>query len=186
VTGPARRIALVIAAAGCAALASCSGTAGSPATDGTAQSTPSAGSATTAPTDGGASAPAAASIDPCALLTPADGQAALHKPLGAGRKVSAGDLDECVYDSSGPLIVAVLRSSFTPESFARMIETQNTGPYAKTTGKAAAVAGLGDAAYSFDKAGIVEVLKNRTVLSITSATTATSKQIAQAALRLVP
>jgi hypothetical protein len=67
-----------------------------------------------------------------------------------------------------------------------MIETQNTGPYAKTTGKAAAVAGLGDAAYSFDKAGIVEVLKNRTVLSITSATTATSKQIAQAALRLVP
>jgi hypothetical protein len=174
----------VILAAGSTALASCGGTADSPTTGGTTQSTPSA-AVTTAPADSGAPASAAASIDPCALITPADGQAALHKPLGAGRKVSAGDLDECVYDSSGPLIVAVLGSSFTPESFARMIQTQNTGPYASTTGKAAAVAGLGDAAYSYDKAGIVEVLKNTTVLSITSPSTATSRQIAQAALRLL-
>jgi hypothetical protein len=125
-------------------------------------------------------------VDPCALLTPAEGQAALHKPLGAGRKVSAGDLDECVYDTAGPLVVAVLRSSFTADSLKRMIDTQNAGPYAKTTGSAVPLAGLGDAAYTFDKAGIVEVLKNSTVLSVTSGSTATSKQIALAVLPHLP
>ena len=30
--------------------------------------------------------------------------------------MSAGDLDECAYDSAGPLIVAVLRSPFTAGS----------------------------------------------------------------------
>jgi hypothetical protein len=67
-----------------------------------------------------------------------------------------------------------------------MIKTQDSGPYAQTTGKAAAVAGLGDAAYSYDKAGIVEVLKGTTVLSITSASTQTSKEVARAVLPHLP
>src|SRR5262249_61255146 len=41
-----------------------------------------------------------------------------------------------------------------------------SGPYATNTGKAMPVTGLGDAAYSFDKVSIVEVLQGSTVISI--------------------
>jgi hypothetical protein len=179
VTRPAPYIAVGLLAAACAVTAACSGTTNSPAQP----------AATTAPAQATPAAPTAqpaAHVDPCALLTPAEGQAALHKPLGAGRKVSAGDLDECAYDSAGPLIVAVLRSPFTAESLKRLIASQNAGPYVKTTGLAVPLAGLGDAAYSIDKAGIVEVLKGQTVISVTSGSTATSKQVAQAVLPHLP
>jgi hypothetical protein len=168
--------------ASCAVAAACSNNANSPSQSGSATAAPASAAATTAPAGAAPTVQAAAHTDPCALLTPAAGQAALHKPLGAGRKVSAGDLDECVYDTAGPLVIAVLRSSFTADSLKRMIDTQNAGPYAKTTGPAVPVAGLGDAAYAFGKAGIVEVLKNTTVISVTSASTATSKQVALAVL----
>ena len=185
VLAPARGVAAVAIVIGCIVLASCSSATSNPKGDATQSALP-AGPATTVQTDGGASTPAATSIDPCALLPPTDAQAVLHKSLGAGRKVSTGDLDECVYDASGPLVIAVLRRSFTKNSFQQMIESQNNGPYVQTTGTAVAVAGLGDAAYSFEKASIVEVLKNATVISITSASTATSKQVARAVLPHVP
>jgi hypothetical protein len=168
--------------ASCAVTAACSNNANSPSQSGSPNAGPATTAPATAPTGAAPTAPAAAHTDPCALLTPAAGQAALHKPLGAGRKVSTGDLDECVYDTAGPLIVAVLRGSFTADSLKRMIDTQNAGPYAKTTGPAVPVAGLGDAAYAFGKAGIVEVLKNTAVISVTSASIATSKQVALAVL----
>ena len=178
----AHRIAVLVLAATCAVAAACSSTTDSPAQP----------ASTTAPVQATRSAPAsptaqaAAHVDPCALLTPADGQTALHKPLGAGRKVSTGDLDECAYDSAGPLVVAVLRSPFTAESLKQFIASQNAGPYAATTGLAVPLAGLGDAAYSIDKAGIVEVLKGQTVISVTSVSTAMSKQVAQAVLPHLP
>jgi hypothetical protein len=163
-----RLVVVTVAALGCTALAACG------ADDGAKQDAPP----TAAPVT---SAPAKA-IDPCTLLTPSDAQAVLHKTLGSGRKVTTGDLNECVYDDSGPLIIAVLKGSFTKDSFQQMIITQENGPYGQTTGKAVAVAGLGDAAYSYDKVYIVEVLKNATVLSITSASTATSTEVARAVL----
>jgi hypothetical protein len=173
----ARLVAAAAAVAGCIVLTSCSsGATPSPQGD-TPQSAPSAASS-----GGGAPPATSKSIDPCALLTPADAQAVLHKSLGAGRTVTTGDLNECAYDDAGPLIIAVLKSSFTKASFQQMVESQDSGPYASTTGKSVAVAGLGDAAYSYDKAGIVEVLHNTTVLSITSASTQTSKEVAQAVL----
>jgi hypothetical protein len=153
----------------------------------TGQAVPSPGkAAASAPT---ATAPAGKSgaasgtpVDPCALLNPVKAAATLGRPLGAGRRISSGDLEECYYGGAGPLIVAVLKNSFTTDSFQQMIESQNAGPFAETTGKAVAVAGLGDAAYSFDKVGIVEVLKNSVVISITSPRSATSKKLAQAVL----
>jgi hypothetical protein len=173
----ARLTAVALTVAGCTVLTSCgSGATPSP-SGGTAQSAPPAASAS-----GGALPATSKSIDACALLTPTDAQAVLHKSLGAGRKVTTGDLNECVYDDAGPLIVAVLKSSFTKDSFQQMIERQDSGPYAQTTGKAVAVSGLGDAAYSYDKAGIVEILKATTVLSITAASTETSKEVARAVL----
>jgi hypothetical protein len=176
-----RRVAVVVVAVGCTALTSCS-ISGSSNTKRDDSRTAAPADPATAHADGGASTPAATSIDPCGLLAPTDAQAVLHRSLGAGRKVSTGDLDECVYDDAGPLVVAVLRRSFTKDSFQRMIESQNSGPYVETTGTAVSVTGLGDAAYSFEKAGIVEVIKNATVISITSPSTATSTQVARAAL----
>jgi hypothetical protein len=173
----ARLVTAAVAVAGCVVLTSCSsGATPSPQGD-TAQSAPSAAS-----TDGGAPPATSKSIDPCALLTPADAQAVLHTSLGAGRTVTAGDMNECVYDDAGPLMIAVLKRSFTKESFQQMVQSQDSGPSASTTGKSAAVAGLGDAAYSYDKVGIVEVLHNTTVLSISSASTAASKEVARAVL----
>ncbi|OLB79174.1 MAG: hypothetical protein AUI14_11195 [Actinobacteria bacterium 13_2_20CM_2_71_6] len=147
----------------------------------TAQSTPPAASVS-----GEASPATSKSVDPCALLTPTDAQAVLHKTLGAGRKITTGDLNECAYDDAGPLVIAVLKSSFTKASFQQMIESQDSGPYAQTTGKGTAVAGLGDAAYSYDKAGIVEVLRGTTVLSVTSPSTQTSRDVARAVLPHLP
>jgi hypothetical protein len=184
VLAPARGGAVTVMVVACVALTSCTSAGSGPKGDTTRSALP-AGPATAAPAGGGASI-AATAIDPCALLTSADAQAVLHKPPGTGRKISTGDLNECFYDDAGPLVVAVLRGSFTRDSFQRMIERQNTGPFAETTGRAVPVGGLGDAAYSFEKAGIVEVIKNATALSITSATTATSKQVARAVLPRIP
>lgn len=122
------------------------------------------------------------SVDPCSLLTPAQAQAALNITLGTGRKVSSGDLNECVYSTSGLLIVAVLDASFTPDSFKRMISSQDAGPFSQTSGKSAPVSGLGDAAYSYAQAGIVEVLKGSTVISITADDLGTSEKVARAVL----
>jgi hypothetical protein len=183
----ARLIAVAVAVAGCAALTACGdGGTSSPRTD-TAQSTRPAAPASAggSPATGGPSA-TSESIDPCALLTPSDAAAVLHKPLGAGRKVTTSDLNECAYGDGGLLIVAVLKGSFTKDSFQQMIKRQNSGPYAETAGKAAPVAGLGDAAYSFEKVNIVEVLQGSTVISITSGNTETSKAIARAVLVHLP
>jgi hypothetical protein len=126
----ARLIAVAGTVAGCIVLTSCGSGATSSPNGGTAQSAPPAASA-----GGGASPGTGKSIDPCVLLTPTDAQAVLHKSLGAGRQVTTGDLNECVYDDAGPLIIAVLKSSFTNDSLQQMIERQDSGPYAQTTGK---------------------------------------------------
>jgi hypothetical protein len=182
-----RHLAAVVIAVGCTVLASCGTGVTSNAKGGdAARSAPPADLATSAPAERAASTPAVASIDPCALLRPSDAQAVLHRSLAAGRKVSTSDLDECVYDDAGPLVIAVLRGSFTRDSLQRMIDSQNSGPYVGTTGTAVTVAGLGDAAYSFEKAGIVEVIKKTTVISITSASTVTSTQVARAVLPNIP
>jgi len=122
------------------------------------------------------------SVDPCSLLTAAQAQAALNITLGTGRKVTTGDLSECVYSTSGLLIVAVLDASFTPDSFKQMISSQDTGPFSQTSGKSAPVSGLGDAAYSYAQAGIVEMLKGSTVVSVTADDLATSEKVARAVL----
>jgi hypothetical protein len=80
----------------------------------------------------------------------------------------------------------VLKGSFTKDSFQQMIKNQNTGPYADATGKAKPVTGLDDAAYSFEKVSIVEVLQGSTIISITSENIETSKAIARAVLVHLP
>jgi len=138
------------------------------------------GAATTATTSVGGGSVSA--VDPCSLLTAAQAQAALNITLGTGRKVTTGDLSECVYSTSGLLIVAVLDASFTPDSFKQMISSQDAGPFSQTSGKSAPVPGLGDAAYSYPRAGIVEVLKGSTVVSITADDLATGEKVARAVL----
>jgi hypothetical protein len=183
----ARLTAMAVAVAGCTALTACGdGGTSIPRTD-TAQPTrPTASASAGGSPATGRSPVTSESIDSCALLTPTDALAVLHKPLGTGRKVAVSDLNECVYDDAGMLIVAVLKDSFTKDSFQQMIKSQNDGPYATNTGKAAPVAGLGDAAYGFEKVNIVEVLQGSTVISITSTSTETSKAIARAVLPHLP
>jgi hypothetical protein len=181
------RAAAAAVALGCAlpAVTSCaaSGTvqAGSspvaPASSAAAAGATPAGAASTAATGSGGS-----SIDPCSLLTPAQAKAALNITLGTGRKVTTGDLSECVYSTSGLLIVAVLDSSFTQDSFKALITSQDSGPFSQTSGKSAPVSGLGDAAYTYAQAGIVEVLKGSTVISITADDVAGAEKAAQAVL----
>ena len=150
-----------------------------------ASSAPAAGAspadvATTSTTSAGGAT--GSSVNPCSLLTAAQAQSALNIALGTGRKVTTGDLSECVYSTSGLLIVAVLDATFTPDSFKQMISSQDTGPFSQTSGKSAPVSGLGDAAYSYAQAGIVEVLKGSTVISITADDLATSEKVARAVL----
>ncbi|WP_377272801.1 hypothetical protein [Peterkaempfera sp. SMS 1(5)a] len=207
-SAPTRLLAVAVALAGCTVLASCGSAAPSAGKDAAQSAGPSGPSgpatpspapaasspgvpavsspAVSSPAGDTASGPAAGTVDPCALLTAAEAQPVLHSALGTGRKVTTGDLTECVYNASGVLVVAVLKSSFTAESFQQLIKSQDAGPYGATTGKSQAVAGLGDAAYSYDKAGIIEVLKGSTVLSVTSGSTATSKGIARAVLPHLP
>lgn len=151
-----------------------------PASSASAAGASPADAATTATT--GAGGASGSSVDPCSLLTAAQAQAALNITLGTGRKVTTGDLSECVYSTSGLLIVAVLDASFTPDSFKQMISSQDAGPFSQTSGKSAAVSGLGDAAYSYAQAGIVEVLKGSTVISITADDLAASEKVARVVL----
>jgi hypothetical protein len=138
----------------------------------------SAGTSAGASAAGGASAP---TIDPCSLLSAAAAKS-IGLTLGASRAVTTGDLKECVYDAAGPLIVAVLDAQFTRSSFQSLISSQDNGPYASTTGRSAPVPGIGDAAYSYAKTGIVEVLKGSTVASITAANVATAEKVATAVI----
>jgi hypothetical protein len=125
---------------------------------------------------GAAGGKGGSAADPCGLLTPAQGQTALGKPLGTGKEVGTGDLRECVY-ASGPVVIAVLKSQYTEAAFRKLAASQGGGD-----GKTSAVSGLGDAAFAYGKTGIVEVLKGSTVLSVTSSSTATSEAVARAAL----
>ena len=186
---PSRAVAAVIAF-GCAvpALASCatgqtvsvSSSAVAPASSASGTAAPAAPAAAT--TGSSAGGGAGSSVDPCSLLTAAQAQSALNMTLGTGRKVTTGDLSECVYTTSGMLIVAVLDASFTPDSFKQLISSQDAGPFSQTSGKSASVSGLGDAAYSYAQAGIVEVLKGSTVISITADDLATAEKVARAGL----
>lgn len=192
---PVRRTtaAAVLAAAISLSAAACSssgGGGGTAAGTGTADASPvSATTVTVGSTIGatiGASGSATAagsstSVDACSLLTSGTAKS-LGLTLGTGRSVTAGDLTECAYDDAGPLIIAVLDGPFTKSSFQSMINTQDNGPYASTTGKSTAIPGLGDAAYAYAKTGIVEVLKGSTVISITAANLATAEKVAAAVL----
>jgi hypothetical protein len=153
-------------------------------------STPSTGSATSASAQTSGTTPASSastastavsSIDPCSLFTAADAQSVLHHSLGAGRKITTGDLDECAFGGA-EVIVAVLKGSFTTGSFQSMINSQKNGPYA-SLGKGVSMSGLGDAAAEFDKMGVVEFLKGSTAISVTTGDIATAKQVAAAVLK---
>ncbi len=168
---------LVVAAAaalGCAALTACGG----PASPG-GPGVPTASSAAPgAPTASGA--PGA--VDACRLLTASRAREVLHGPLGTGRHTSSGQLSECVYDRAGPLTVAVLRTSDGPHTFRALIRAQALGSYAKRSGKAKEVPGLGDQAYAYPGAGTVEVLRGSNVLSVTCPRLSTSEAVAEAVL----
>jgi hypothetical protein len=177
---------------GCGLLAGCGG--GGGAAQGGPRTDPAGSATATVGPSGAASAAAGAvagrsaapgpsagassgGIDPCKLLTPAEGRAILHKSLGAGRRIGTGDLSECAY-SDGPLMIAVLKSPYTKQTFRSLVSSQDGGG----AGKATAIPGLGEAAFAYGKTGIIEVLAGDIVVSVTSPATSTSEAVAHAVL----
>jgi hypothetical protein len=167
-TGASR---VLLAAAGCLVLASCT-TAKSSAPAGAttavsssaATSAPSATSAATTPVAAPASATApvtngGSGLTACGLITEQDASAALGRPAGHGTAGGTAALSECVFDS-GSLIVSMKTDSKA------LYDTAYTQAKAKG---ATSVPSVGDSAFQYGASATysgVDFLKGTTLVSI--------------------